>query len=730
MFKKCSQNTCTGGCRNTTQIGNCQNTCGETLYDADKVIYSGPPLPCTGIETCDSVNTGFQKLDKIICDIRALLLNTITLINVGVGARIYKGINSLGQKQLRSLVKTGNLITINEALNNDEIEFSIDETELEDFINNLVPIQHVYNVANVGTVTSMYQGNTLLPNTTTFNIKGITETGNLIDITENTTDVNITINEANLIPFIQTNQKTYSIGKLGNGEEIYKAPDTILLDNTQFNFKSLVSDTLKISTNVNNELQIELPTTNNLKQFIVNNAYYPTYDDWKQAGGDLITNPTFEFVGIGTNAKPFTNTRIYTSETTFTDITDTAIQNALDAYLGTSLIKSAPQYLGAVVSVQSGVGIYNFYGDIEYNSLILQLEENTQIVSIPTNDWFCNIDNWGSQPNIPIGFTEGIIYLILKTNAFIQLTKNGFKNNGLNVPTNTLLSGKTLNIKMERGARILQVRDLIPLSPNFGVVGEFVIFDLNSAKLPYNNDGNGLLNIEGGTVQSYINPIIKQGSNISDIIDVTLVVGAINITDTPTTNDPTIDMFQFSGGSYIRIQRCSFYTFHKPDNLFTLKDANTNLKIVGNIINGEATTLVKISCEPLMVSGYYQDPVFSIEEVNYTDIISFDNLIEVDLPIVGRTQKYQRAYINNCVFSSANSPDPIKIDMTQGNTASCMYFTGTSNYGKQIIQYLISRLNRTEALLTLPYGSLFLNRNGDNDINNPIKTGWTIDTTI
>lgn len=41
--------------------------CANRVLDASKVEYTGPNLPCTGINTCDTLQTSLQKIDDKIC---------------------------------------------------------------------------------------------------------------------------------------------------------------------------------------------------------------------------------------------------------------------------------------------------------------------------------------------------------------------------------------------------------------------------------------------------------------------------------------------------------------------------------------------------------------------------------------------------------------------------------------------------------------------------------------
>lgn len=57
--------------------GNC-DPCSTPPAQSDSMIYSGPNLPCTGINTCDSITLTLQKIDQKICEILAAIGNMTT----------------------------------------------------------------------------------------------------------------------------------------------------------------------------------------------------------------------------------------------------------------------------------------------------------------------------------------------------------------------------------------------------------------------------------------------------------------------------------------------------------------------------------------------------------------------------------------------------------------------------------------------------------------------------
>jgi hypothetical protein len=47
----------------------CSSSCSTKIVSSDRVSYTGPNLPCTGINTCTSLTVVIQKIDEILCDL-------------------------------------------------------------------------------------------------------------------------------------------------------------------------------------------------------------------------------------------------------------------------------------------------------------------------------------------------------------------------------------------------------------------------------------------------------------------------------------------------------------------------------------------------------------------------------------------------------------------------------------------------------------------------------------
>lgn len=192
-----SCNKCNQNCNCNTQEICIQEDCSCPILDfpTSCIKYTGETLECTDIDTNQPFNEVLQQLDKFICDKFNFATTYFQLINIGEGVNIYKGDNLIGQKEIRSLTKTGDLIQITE--NSNEIDITIDEQELNNFIEEN---QKVYTVQNLPDGVGIYKESTVVGDTTTFNFRGLKS--NTLIITEDEDDITIESNLIELQDFI------------------------------------------------------------------------------------------------------------------------------------------------------------------------------------------------------------------------------------------------------------------------------------------------------------------------------------------------------------------------------------------------------------------------------------------------------------------------------------------------------------------------------------------------
>lgn len=155
---------------------------------------------------------------------------------------------------------------------------------------------------------------------------------------------------------------------------------------TNLEFKTIVSNTLDITTLTPDEVRIEYTESfTDLPRYIVNNLY---------AGVDE----------LGTAAKPFKT-----------------IQAAITEYVGAGTI-DAPENEGATIIIQEG-NPYTFTGNLSYRNLKVVIEENATVSHAPaTGGYLMDLDTLDS--------TATKNTLEIRSGAVLTLTQRGFRNKG------------------------------------------------------------------------------------------------------------------------------------------------------------------------------------------------------------------------------------------------------------------------------------------------------------
>lgn len=52
-------------------MANCSDINNTTIKGTSAISYDSTPLPCTGVTTCDGLNTILAKFDTVICDVKS-----------------------------------------------------------------------------------------------------------------------------------------------------------------------------------------------------------------------------------------------------------------------------------------------------------------------------------------------------------------------------------------------------------------------------------------------------------------------------------------------------------------------------------------------------------------------------------------------------------------------------------------------------------------------------------
>lgn len=193
----------------------------------------------------------------------------------------------------------------------------------------------------------------------------------------------------------------------------------------------LVSTSLEIQLMPNKTVRIDQPASAIIPGLYVNSLYVPTYSDF-QAG---ITK------GLGTVAKPFTNTVTYIDPNTPVITPNTAVQNAKEYYINhwgaTSGTASAPTHIDEEIILQNN-NFQGYYYDGTLNVQGLKMRLQCGFVST-TNGYVIDFSN----------------AVFTGLNAYVQITieagwnfhvyGQGFHNIGKNINTNTYQNTSQMN---------------------------------------------------------------------------------------------------------------------------------------------------------------------------------------------------------------------------------------------------------------------------------------------
>ena len=639
---KLPYNPC-NACNETPCIPKEDCTCPIKDLNTDCIVYTGDDLKCTNIKGNQTLTDIIKQLDSYFCTLREEFLNLLSFVNTGIGAKVFKGVDLLGRKQFRKI--------------------------------------------NNGAST-------------------------LVQVTENTDDISVTINEENLTEFIQDNQKTYSVSNVGSGAKIYKQTTTTG-NNRNFEFKSIKidsqngdgetfvrdiqqntnditvlvkkikSDTLTI-TATDTEISLDLAESSQIPALYVNNLYVPSYPEWVSAGGDLTTNPSFQYKGEGTLSKPFTDSINYTSPTTRTITPNTAIQNALDAYVGDTTIYSRlnPQLSGQQIIIQKNNTSYLFQGDFNYSSLNLLIEG---YVFSNTTGWLVDMDN-------PLYFNSNSSFITIRIGdeGILQLTDSlGFRNSGNTSSTPPAfdtgriisLLGNGLIYSSYNGVDALN-RYIINSEGNFNDLNlhfqvkcrlradyQGVYLAKNYARYDFYNtiqSGNYLGSVNtnlqafrmtGGQVRFYENGAITISSETSS--------RSYGITFEPENDGIGYCSFQLNSA---RVGYSCNYLFAK------LNDENVNFLAFNSIGVGSTTFPLGSNA---VINGLFENTGVTPWGVEF----------------------------RNCVYQFTGI-DHNKVDLTNGNNISSI-----NTIGSNVIETLVVYNNRANAIAAgVPLYSTFLNR--------------------
>lgn len=368
MCNNCNQNNCTDCTQEVHICNQCPTTepcdCAVKDLATDCIVFTNDDIECDSVVVIAKNTILSDALANIVswsCTKFSNIEKFFRIINTGIGAEIFSGINLLGEKKLRKIKSASSIITV----------------------------------------------------------------------TQNTDDISLGIDSISLDSFIETNQKTYTILNLGTGTEVYNN-STIVGNNTQFNLKTLKSNTLNITTTEDeisiNSISLE---SESLKTFYVNSNYTPTIDS-PSDGSIIRPYITYDeartaFIGIGDIVDPeFSGATIVLQTSSDTNQNPTVNQliiklenNSRLTYTGTDLYMLDTEILYPLIAKNSprqdlskeiNIKITG-YGSLNRNNgigLVRGMGANRNGLGIPTDN-LCQI-SIGMTDTDNIALTERIEY--------------------------------------------------------------------------------------------------------------------------------------------------------------------------------------------------------------------------------------------------------------------------------------------------------------------------------
>ena len=362
--------------------------CSCPIFIGTECVTLNEDLPCSGIEKGILLSEALTLLDTFICEGLSNINPSITLTNIGTGLELYAGKNISGKEQIRTILTTSNILTSQQ--NTNDITLGIDENTLTDFINEN---QESVTASSLGNGSTIYKGITTPPiaNNKNFEFKSLKYTdqpGTGVSIINGLEDDGQTLN---------------------------------------LKVKKLISPDIQISYN-DNEITLKLPTSLSIPAIYVNNSHVISESEFNSLGG-------LPYKGDGSLSKPKTDTITGFVGGIAQKEQNTAIQNALEHYVGTGT-PSNPQRLGDKIIVLNNNSTHIFNGNLNYKGL--NLVNEGRILSTTTGYLL-------DMREAVFSNTETIT-IENKPSAVLSVLGEGFRNDGNNIGSSTYTTGKTVRL--------------------------------------------------------------------------------------------------------------------------------------------------------------------------------------------------------------------------------------------------------------------------------------------
>lgn len=443
--------------------------------------------------------------------------------------------------------------------------------------------------------------------------------------------------------------KFTSIVNKGTGQSLATYNPTL----KQWEVLTIDSDTLTKTVDANG-LHLEIPSTSTIPALYVNDLYVPTEEEF------LAGNTK----GNGSLAKPFTNTITAYVAGVPTITPNTAIQNAITAYIGTGT-SLAPELLGQKIIIQDNTSTHTFPGTFNVQNIDILIEGK---VLSTTTDFLIDMDD-----STKFNATTSTATITLADGAILQFQGDGFNNSGNTVATNTQATGKKINLLGE-GLIYSATNDITKY-----------IINADTSNSGNNNDGKLCFLVEADLRADYQGIYLVGGKGRVDFYGKTLSgVNSIVSVSLKAYHQTGGNVRFFNGSSQeFGPTRTSAITFTPAVGF------SPGYLSQGCRYSGTATNLFdKTTNETVTLEVTSSD---SGSELTITNIFKSTNL-------------WFLRFTNN-IFASG-SIDSTQVDLTQGNNTSSI-----NTIGNNLVETLVVFASRALAVASgLTKGCKFVNR--------------------
>jgi hypothetical protein len=383
------------------------NDCSCPVKDlsTDCVLYTGNDLACSGIKSQTILTELIQQLDEFICTLVEQSLDALSLINIGTGANVYKGIDLQGRKEIRRINAVGDLITVTQ--NPNDISVSIDENELTDFIQEVLPPPPCFSSLDESVYINLLRNGCY-----DFSVifRGIENIGGGAGFYKTFNPLTNNYQFKSLIVDSQSGDGTSIL------RDVQQNPNDVTV-----RLKKLKSDTLNITSINDEEISIEYPTTTSSVSFYVDvNSVSSTETGSIVNPFKTLNKALDEFIGTGTWFNPqFKGYKItLLSACNLLESPGIDYNGYINLDINNLNIEGNGFYLGLytnpspdyypistrrmVTAMPKTAGILNFDIDLRFNNIVFQRTGTNAIVdhlnySFPTAD--INIPTFPPQQN-------------------------------------------------------------------------------------------------------------------------------------------------------------------------------------------------------------------------------------------------------------------------------------------------------------------------------------------